>query len=109
MTAEGEKREAAVSLRRCPHPEAVKGSDFAPRHPACSLVAAEEADHGCTVLLPDDTRLRVRWISPPAWASFSLAAPAVHAWTKHCPVRERVRIEVRVGNHLAPAQLEASP
>ncbi|BDH05185.1 hypothetical protein HEK131_24120 [Streptomyces seoulensis] len=62
---------------------------FAARPPACSPVPVEEADHGCPVPLPDDTRLRVRWINP--------------------PVHERARAEARVGDPLAPAPLEAPP
>ncbi|MFI8348468.1 hypothetical protein [Streptomyces sp. NPDC085596] len=94
---------------RCPRAEAVKWSDFAARYPACGLVAVEEADRGCTVLFADDTRLRARWTDRPTWASFTVAASAVHAWAERFPVREHVRIEVRAGDRLAPALLEVAP
>ncbi|MFJ4005133.1 hypothetical protein ACIPWL_17035 [Streptomyces sp. NPDC090023] len=92
---------------RCPRSEAVKWSDFAARYPACGLVAVEESDRGCTLLFPDETRVRARWIERPAWASFAIAASALHAWTE--PVRERLRIEVRAGDDPAPALLEVDP
>ncbi|MBO7937928.1 hypothetical protein [Streptomyces antibioticus] len=94
---------------RYPHPETVKWSAFTPRFPGCSLLAVEEADHGCTALLPDDTRLQARWVDPPAWVSFGTAASAVHAWLETSPTRTRLRMTVRAGDHLPSALLEVSP
>ncbi|KUM95233.1 hypothetical protein AQI88_17740 [Streptomyces cellostaticus] len=98
---------------RYPEPDAVKWSHFTARFPGCGLIAVEEADQGCTVLFDDDTRLRARWVDRPAWASFALAASAIHAWARMCPVRDRprdsIRITVRAGHRLAPALVEFVP
>ncbi|MEU6479877.1 hypothetical protein ABZ858_23915 [Streptomyces sp. NPDC047017] len=103
---------------RCPRPGAVKWSEFTARFPGCGLLAWEEADEGCGVLLADGTWLQARWIDRPPWASFSVAASAVHAWTQRCGARRSrpapspypypapSRLQVRAGEHLGPGLLE---
>ncbi|MEW2133790.1 hypothetical protein [Streptomyces sp. NPDC005435] len=99
---------------RCPRPAEAKWSDFAGRFPGCELVALEDEDRGCTVLLADDTRLRVSWLDRPAWADFTVAASAVHAWVRRSgaetgPPATGIRLTVTAGDDLPPALCLLTP
>ncbi|MFJ6985954.1 MULTISPECIES: hypothetical protein [unclassified Streptomyces] len=94
---------------RCPRAEDVKWSDFTARFPGCSLVAVEEADQGCAVLLADGTRLRARWTDRAEWVTFAVAASAVHAYAAGATgAGLPPRIAVHAGDHLPPALLEVA-
>ncbi|MDG4859541.1 hypothetical protein P8605_15510 [Streptomyces sp. T-3] len=54
----------------------------------CGLVASEIMDQGCMAVLRGGRRMRVRWLRRPEWATFSLAASAVYAWTTRPGERE---------------------
>ncbi|MFG2884373.1 hypothetical protein ACGFYV_19115 [Streptomyces sp. NPDC048297] len=51
----------------------------AARYPGCGLIAIEEPDDACVVLLRDGGRLHARWHGGrPSWASAAIAASVVH-------------------------------
>ncbi|MFD0573366.1 hypothetical protein ACFQ0T_34220 [Kitasatospora gansuensis] len=72
------------------------------------VIALEQPDHACLLLLPNGQRRQARWESRPAWADFTHAASALHRQLLEHPA-ERTRLTLTAGADMPPGVLLITP